>query len=273
MKRFLFFCAALAILVSAAFAEGLTAPPLWLSEVPLELPEMPRFPEFRMEDGLLILENFEGVQWAGLEFHEYDDWGRETVYSYDMAFDEARGGWYSAEASADGFDELDMLRLRTETLNLVYYNGGFVEVTLLEDGEPRYAWEYWTEPFEGMSMGDAPYISVTIYPSAEWPVETKYGGYGELERYIYTAPDGARVWYEAHDLVCVTLEKDGVPYAYTPSGGRYPAGWSTYTGNTASHHSGYTACEAPEGVNAEDYVPLIDQKPWLEAISEAFSGQ
>ena len=272
MKRFLCLFAALTILVSAAFAEGLTAPPLWLSEVPFELPEMPRFPEFSYEDGLLVLADFEGVQWAGLEYHEYDEWGQETVYRFEMAYDEALGGWRSEEAVSAGFSELDMLELRTEQLDLIYYNGGFADVTLLEDGEPRYQWTYWTEPFEGLSMGDAPFNAVVIYPSAEWPIQTQYSGYDLLDRYIYIAADGARVWYEAHDLVCVTLEKDGILYAYTPSGGRYPAGWSTYTGKS-SHYSGYSPCEAPAGVNVEDYVPLIDQKLWLEAIDKAYAGR
>lgn len=269
IRRVLAILAWLTLLTGVAFAEELTAPPLWLSEVP-DVPDMPRMPEYAYADGLLEIRGLDDVLAASLEYELYDDQGGETVYSYALTYDASRTGWYSEEAAADA-NRPDIIRVETATLRCADH-GGIAEITLLENGEPRYMWEYWLEPFEGLSMADAPFISLVIYPSEDWPMLTRYGGYGELDRYVYTAADGAQVWYEAHGLVSVTLEKDGVQYAYTPSGGRYPAGWSACTGS-GSHDSGYVACDAPEDVDVGDYGPLIDQAVWLEVVREAFAGR
>ena len=269
MKRVLLILALLTLLTGAAFAENLTAPPLWLSEVP-NVPEMSRMPEYAYADGLLEIRGLDGVLAASLEYELYDDRGTETVYSHVLTYDASRGGWYSEEAAADA-NRPDIIRMETASTRYAGH-GGIAEITLLEDGEPRYTWEYWLEPFEGLSMWDAPFISLVMYPSEDWPMLTRYGGYGELDRYVYTAADGAQVCYEAHGLIYVTLEKDGVQYAYTPSGGRYPAGWSACVGSDG-HDSGYVSCDEPEGVHVGDYIPLIDQEFWLDVVREAFAGR
>ncbi|MCH5288080.1 MAG: hypothetical protein J1E43_11745 [Christensenellaceae bacterium] len=270
-RRILTLLTALALLIPTACAEGISPPPLWLADGP-EIPEMPRFPAYTYEAGLLrIEEEPDSVSRVSAEYYSFDEYGNESLSVCELTFDEARGGWYSEEAAAERHRP-DYIRLETDTLRMVCYNGGMADVTLLADGEPRFMWEYWVEPFEGLSLWDAPFIHVTIYPSADWPMETGYNGYGVLGYYIYTAADGARVRYESHDLIFIKLEKDGKQYAYAPSGGGYPAGWSVYTGDTEAHFSGYTPCETPDGVSEEDYPPLIDSQAWLAAQKEAYKN-